>query len=200
MAELLGHIAMGLLFALPAWVLWEGRTAGAFVVFVVMTSKLPDLDLTLQNLGLPVKHHGALHTIVFVVGFSVIAGGVALVVIRPVLRRWWRLTENETVRSGTLYLFVTGGFVLGGLSHLFADVLAADPYEPIEPLWPFLHESVAIHAVHYASPWLNLGLLIVATIIHIAVVVSGLFPIDNPFQRWKQTIPAEDREKHVTRP
>lgn len=194
MAELLGHLAMGLLFALPAWILWDGRTAAAFVTFVLMTSKLPDLDLALQNLGLPVKHHGALHTVVFVIGFAAVAGAVAVAVLQPVLRRWWRLTEGETVRKGTIYLFVTGGFALGGLSHLFADVLAADRYEPIEPLWPFVQESVAIGVVHYTSPWLNLGLLIVATILHLAVVVSKAFPIDHRFRRWKRKLSSSESE------
>lgn len=195
MAELLGHVAMGLLFALPAWALWDGRTAGAFVAFVLLTSKLPDLDLKLQDLGLPVEHHGVLHTVVFVVGFSLVAGAVATAVLRPVLRRWWRLTEDETVRTGTVYLFVTGGFVLGGLSHLFADALAADPYEPIEPLWPFFREPVTMHVVHYTSTALNLGLLIVAVLLHAAVLASGAFPLEHQFRRWKGPLPPGDSER-----
>lgn len=191
MAELLGHLAMGLLFALPAWILWDGRTAGAFVVFVLMTSKLPDLDLKLQSLGLPVKHHGVLHTVVFVVGFSAVAGVVAVALLRPVLRRWWRLTEHEEVQKGTLYLFVTGGFMLGGLSHLFADMLASDRFEPIEPLWPFVQEPFPIHVVHYTSPWLNLGLLIVTTTLHTAIIVSGAFPIEHQFRRWKRALSSQ---------
>lgn len=191
MAELLGHLAMGLLFALPAWILWDERTAGSFVAFVLMTSKVPDLDLKLQSLGLPVKHHGALHTVVFVVGFSAIAGLVAVALLRPVLRRWWRLTEREAVRKGTLYLFVAGGFVLGGLSHLFADMLASDRYEPIEPIWPFVQESFPIHVVHYTSPWLNLGLLIVATILHIMVIMYEVFPVEHQYRCWKRTLSAQ---------
>lgn len=188
MAELLGHLGMGLLFALPAWILWDGRTAGAFVTFVVLTSKLPDLDLTLQNLGLPVEHHGVLHTVVFVVGFSVVAGAVAVAVLRPLLRRWWRLTEHEAVQKGTLYVFVTGGFVLGGLSHLFADMLAADQAQPLEPLWPFIEASFPIHVIHYSSPWLNLGLLTVAVTLHTAVIVPGVFPLDHQFRQWKREL------------
>lgn len=189
MAELLGHLAMGLLFALPAWMLWDGRTAVAFIAFVVSTSKLPDLDLALQNLGLPVKHHGVTHTVLFVFVFAVIVGLVAVTVLRPVLQRWWRLTEDETVQKGTLYLFVTGGLALGGLSHLFADMVAADSYEPIEPFWPVVQESYAIHVVHFTSPWLNIGLLIVATGVHVVVVASGLFPIEHRFREWKRQFP-----------
>lgn len=188
MVQLLGHLAMGLLFALPAWILWDGRTAVAFIAFVLSTVTLPDLDLILQNLGLPVKHHGAIHTVVFVVGFAAIAGFVAVAVLRPVLRRWWRMTEDEDVRKGTIYLFVTGGLALGGLSHLFADMLGADQYEPIEPLWPVVEESIAIHIAHYASPWLNLGLLIVAVSLHLIVITSGAFPIEHRFRRWMREV------------
>lgn len=170
MPLLLGHLAMGLLFALVGWMLWDGRTAVAFIAFVLTTSKLPDLDLRLQSFGMPVKHHGVLHTVVFVVGFAVVAGLVAVAVLRPVLQRWWRLTEGESVRKGTIYLFVTGGFALGGLSHLFADMLAADAYEPIEPFWPFVEKSVELGLVHYESSRVNLGLLLVAVFLHLVVV------------------------------
>lgn len=176
---------MGLLFALPAWILWNERTAAAFVAFVLATSTLPDLDLALQSLGLPVKHHGVLHTVVFVVGFAAVVGVVAVAVLRPVLRHWWRLTEGETVREGTIYLFVAGGFALGGLSHLFVDMLAADSYQSIEPLWPFVEGSVSIYVAPYTSPWLNFGLLLVATTLHTVVVASGLFPLEHRFRRWK---------------
>lgn len=189
MPQLLGHLAMGLLFALPAWMLWDGRTAGAFVAFVLATSKLPDVDLALQSLGLPVEHHGVTHTVVFVVGFAAVAGLVAVAAFRPVLRRWWRVTEDETVQKGTIYLFAMGGLALGGLSHLFADMLAADRYEPIEPLWPFVEGSLPIHVVHYTSSWLNLGLLIVAVSFHAIVLASAIFPLEHRFRRWRRQLP-----------
>lgn len=192
MVQLLGHLAMGLLFALPAWVLWDGRTAAAFVAFVLSTVTLPDLDLVIQNLGLPVKHHGAMHTVAFVVGFAAIAGLVAVAVLRPVLRRWWRMTEDEDVQTGTIYLFVAGGLSLGGLSHLFADMLGADRYEPIEPLWPIVEESIAIDLAHYASPWLNLGLLIAAVALHLVVITAGTFPIEHRFRHWTREVPPDE--------
>lgn len=192
MAQLMGHLAMALLFALPAWILWDGRTGAAFVAFVLATATLPDLDLLLQSFGLPVKHHGATHTVVFVLGVAAVAGLVAVATFRPVLRRWWRMTERETVRNGTIYLFAAGGFALGGLSHLFADMLAADSYESIEPLWPFVEGSVAIYVAHYTSPWLNLGLLVAAATLHTAVVASGVFPIEHRFRRWKLDLSTDE--------
>ena len=185
MSEPLGHIAMALLFALPAWILWDGRTGAAFVAFVLAASTLPDLDLVLGGLGLPVKHHGVMHTVVFVLSVAVVAGFAALTVLKPTLKRWWRLTEDETVRQGTIQLFVTGGFALGGLSHLFADVLASDAYEPIEPLWPVIETEVELGVAHYTSPWLNGVLLVVAVALHAAVLLSGTFPVEHRYRQWR---------------
>lgn len=194
MAQIPGHLAMGLLFALPAWMLWDGRTAAAFVAFVLATSNLPDVDLILQGLGLPVKHHGVTHTLLFVVGFAAVSGLAAVAVFRPLLRRWWYATEGEVVQKGTVYLFVTGGLTLGGLSHLFADMLAADRYEPIEPLWPVVEGSFPIHVLHYTSPWLNVGLLLVAASLHTVVVASATFPLEHRYRRWRRELSSSGPE------
>ena len=191
MSGLYGHIAMALLFALPAWILWDGRTGAAFVAFVLATATLPDLDLVLRNLGFPVKHHGVTHTVVFVLAFAAVAGLFAVAVLRPTLERWWRLTEDETVHGGTVYLFVAGGFALGGLSHLFADMLTSDAYEPIEPLWPLVGTEVELGLAHYASPWANGVLLVVAVALHAAVLVSGAFPLEHRYRRWRAELPPD---------
>lgn len=184
----LGHLAIALLFALPAWILWDGRTGGAFIAFVLLTSTLPDVDLVLQSMGFGVKHHGVTHTILFVVLVGLIAGLVAVAVIRPTLKRWWRLTEDETIQRGTAYLFVAGGFILGGLSHLVGDMLAGDSYEPIEPLWPVIGTEVEFPIAHYTSPWLNGILLVVAIVLHLAVVSSGLFPVEHRYRHWRREL------------
>jgi len=177
MVEPLGHVAVGLLFALPAWFIWDGRTAAAFVVFVLATSSLPDVDLLLQAAGLPVKHHGVTHTVVFVLGFAVLVGGVGTRLFGPVLRRWWWLTEDERVNRGTLYAFVGGGLALGGLSHLLADALAGDWAEPIEPFWPVLETSFELGLFAYDTVWANLGLLLVALALHLPLFVSDALPV-----------------------
>jgi hypothetical protein len=175
---------MALLFALPAWILWDGRTGSAFVGFVLATATVPDLDLVLHGLGLPVKHHGVMHTVVFVLGVAVLAGAVAVAVLKPTLKRWWRLTEDETADERTITLFVTGGFALGGLSHLFADMLAGDGYEPIEPLWPVVQSEIEFTVAHYTSPWLNGILFAVAVALHLGVLLSGTFPIETRVRGW----------------
>lgn len=184
MSLLAGHLGMGLLFALPAWILWDGRVSAVFVAFVVSTSKLPDLDITLGNLGFPVKHHGVVHTVTFVVAFSVVAAVLTVAVLRPLLRRWWLETEDETVPTGTLFLFTVGGFTLGGISHLVADVMAADPVEPVEPLWPFIEEPVELGLFYYASPWMNLGLLLVAVALHLVLFSLDAVPLETRYRRW----------------
>jgi membrane-bound metal-dependent hydrolase YbcI (DUF457 family) len=201
MPELLGHLAMGLLFALPAWMLWDGRTAASFVLFVLATSKLPDVDLVLQGLGLPVQHHGVFHTVLFVSLFSVLAGAVAVALFRPVIRRWCGLGEGEAVHSGTVYLFVTGGLVLGGVSHLVADMLAADGYQPIEPFWPIVQETYPVHAIHYSSPWINLWLLVFAAGCHAVVLATAAFPLEHRFRHWSRELAEEsDRSAGEHRP
>lgn len=185
MTALWGHLAMGLLFALPAWVLWDGRVSAAFVALVLTTVTLPDLDLVAQDLGLPVEHHGAMHTVAFVVAFAAIAGLVAVVVLRPVLE-WRRDGDDDPLRRGTIYLFVTAGFALGGLSHLFADVLGADTYPDIEPFWPIVEEPIAIDVAHYTATWLNAGLLVVAVALHLVLFSLEAVPVDHRY-RYRDT-------------
>lgn len=198
MPELLGHLAMGLLFALPAWMLWDGRTAVGFIGFVLATSKLPDVDLVLQAYGLPVHHHGVTHTVLFVVVSSVVVGAVAVALFRPVIKQACDLGEDEAVHKGTIYVFVTGGLVLGGLSHLFADMLAADGYQRIEPFWPVFQETYSIHVVHFTSPWLNLWLLVVAATLHAIVIASGLFPLEHRFRYWTRQFSADGGDSGST--
>lgn len=195
MPELLGHLAMGLLFAFPAWMLWDGRTAAGFIGFVMATSKLPDVDILLKELGLPFHHHGVTHTLAFVLVFSVVVGAIGVVLFRPVIKRWCGLTEGETVHTGTVYLFVTGGLVLGGVSHVFADMLADDGYQKIEPFWPVVQETYSIHVAHFTSPWLNLWLLVVAATLHALVVASGIFPLEHPFRYWTRQLAVNDEDR-----
>lgn len=184
MPQLAGHVGMALLFALPAWIVWDGRVSAAFVAFVVSTSMLPDLDLLLRDLGLPVKHHGVVHTVTFVVAFSAVATLVAVTLLRPLLERWWLRAEDERINVGSLVLFVGGGFVLGGSGHLVADVMATDHFEPVEPLWPFVEEPVALGLFHYTSTWMNVGLLLAAVSLHLALFAVDAIPLETRYRRW----------------
>ena len=186
MVKLMGHIAVGLLFALPAWFVWDGRTALAFVGFVLSTVMLPDIDLLLRHFIPTVHHHGVTHTVVFVVLVAVVAGVLVARVVMPVLERWWVESENRLVAERTVYLFVTGGLLLGGLSHLFVDMLSApDIAPPIEPLWPFLDKPISVDLIYYSSIWWNLGLLAVAVAVHLLLAYLDAFPVVDPVRTGK---------------
>lgn len=185
MVEQIGHVAIALLFALPAWIFWDGRTGGVFVVFVLATASIPDLDLWVRDYVSFVEHHGVMHTVVFVVSIAIVAGIVAVAVATPTLKRWWRLTEDERVDKSTVQLFVTSAFALGGLSHLVGDVLADDAYQKVEPFWPVVRTEVHVGIGHYTSPWLNGFLLVVAVALHAAVLLSGQFPLEHRFRRMR---------------
>lgn len=177
MVKLMGHVAIGLLFSTPAWYLWHGRTRLAFIGFVLATVMLPDVDLVLQHVIPGVEHHGVTHTILFVVTVSVVVGLLASHVLMPALRRWWFTSEADVASKATIYRFVIGGLLLGGLSHLFADILSApDIAQPTEPLWPLFDKPIAIDVIYYSSIWWNLGLLVVALLVHLglAVHIGGL--------------------------
>lgn len=184
--EPIGHLALALVFALPAWILWDGRTGGAFVGFVLAASTLPDVDIVLMRRGVPIQHHTVTHTVTFVALVAAVGTLLAVATLRPTLRRWWRLTEDEPVRRGTIALFAGGGLLPGGVSHLLGDVLADDGYEPIEPLWPLVGAEIEFPLAHYTSPWLNGILRAVAVALHVAVVLSGTFPLEHRFRHWRR--------------
>jgi len=176
--EVLGHFAMALLWALPAWYRWDGRVSLAFVGFVLATAMLPDVDLVLRTVLPGVHHHGVTHTVAFVSAVALVAGVVVARGLLPRIERWWIRSEGHAIPRADAYAFVVGGLLFGGLSHVFADVLSApDVASPVEPLWPFLDEPIVVDAIYYAAPEWNGGLLLVALALHGLVVYADVAPI-----------------------
>lgn len=171
MVDVAGHIAIGMLWALPAWFLWNVRTSVVFIGIVVVAALLPDLDLWINKvLPLLIHHHGVTHTVVYVVGVAVV---VATVVATTLPRLIDRQLDSERFWASNLFLFVFVAMVLGGLSHLFADMLSApDIAQPIEPLWPFYNSSISVDLVWYNSPVWNIGLLTVTVLLHVTVAYA----------------------------
>lgn len=166
MVDVMGHFAMALLFALPAWALWEGRVSLAFVGFAVSTAMLPDVDLVLQTV-LPIEHHGVTHTVLFVTLVALLVGALVEYGGKERLERHWLRSRGYRLQPGTLFLFVFAGLLLGGYSHLFADMLSApDIAAPVEPFWPFFEKPWSVNVIWYNSPWWNRGLLTVAVLAH----------------------------------
>jgi hypothetical protein len=180
MVDVMGHLAMGLLWALPAWFIWNRRVTLAFLALAATAALLPDVDLWLHKLApAQVHHHGVTHTVLFVVVLSVVVGAVVAGLFTRRVDRW---LQSERFTPGSLFVFTTGGFLVGGLSHLFADMLSApDIASPIEPFWPFFDKPWAVDVIWYNSPWWNVGLLTVAVLLHVGLAVITE-PVEHPYR------------------
>ncbi|WP_276255232.1 metal-dependent hydrolase [Halomontanus rarus] len=181
MVEPIGHVAMALLFAVPAWLLWGRRPAVTFTVLTQVTALLPDIDLFFENhFGHPLlQHHGVTHTIPFVV-VGVVFGLVAAYALTPVLNAN-RLVHSDSITPATTFVFTTAAFWAGGLAHIFVDLLSAAPDAAMEPLWPLYREDVVVNIVAYDSTPVNLGLIVCAVVIHVGLYRAERYPYET---RW----------------
>jgi len=196
MVDVSGHFAMALLFAAPAWLLWERRGALGFTAFALLTAMLPDTDLVLQQY-LPLTHHGVTHTVVFVALVGVITGAIAA--------RWLtaHLNAHAWIRSGaipaqTVFIFATAGLLTGGLSHVFADVLSApDAAAPLAPFWPMYGGHIIVDVIYYDSPIWNFGLLAVAILVHVTLARADRYPVTRRYsigEREERVAPTTGEE------
>ena len=182
----MGHFGMALLWAAPAWLVWDGRVSLWFIGFALATAMLPDADLVLREF-LPVTHHGVTHTLVFVVGVSILAGLVVEYALHDRLNRTLLGPRGYEAAPGGLFLFATSGLLLGGVSHIFADTLSApDIAAPLNPFWPFFDRPYSIDLIWYDSPWWNVGLLTVTVALHLALAYRDL-RVDHPYTIGKRT-------------
>jgi len=180
MVDVMGHLAMGLLWAAPAWFFWSRRVSLTFVGIAVVAAPLPDMDLWIEKLAPAlIHHHGITHTVVFVAALSLTVGGIVAATQRRPLDRWlW--TERATTPG--VAMFTVAAFLIGGLSHLFADILSApDIAQPLEPFWPVYPEPVIVDLIWYNSPLWNAGLLAVTVLLHLflALIVD---PFDHQYR------------------
>jgi len=108
MVDVTGHLAMALLFAAPAWLVWGRRGALGFTGFALVTAMLPDTDLVLQQV-FPITHHGVTHTMVFVLLLSILVGAAVAKWLTPrfAATRWIRSTN---IASETVFVFATAGW------------------------------------------------------------------------------------------
>ncbi|WP_255148832.1 metal-dependent hydrolase [Halorarius halobius] len=181
MVDVSGHLAMALLFAAPAWLLWHRREALAFVGLALATAMLPDADLYLRRV-LPVHHHGVTHTVVFVVAASVVGGVVAARLLTDRLNDS-RVIEPGTVATPVVFAFAAGGLFTGGLSHVVADVLSApDKASALEPLWPLYPQPLGIDVIYYDAPLWNFGLFAVAVAVHVGLSRLERYPLDTRYR------------------
>lgn len=171
MVDIMGHIAFGLLFAVPAWFVWGRRASAAFVGLAAVAALLPDVDLWLQWL-LPgvIHHHGVMHTVVFVVLASVVLGGIVAVTLNGRLNDW---IDDEYFGTQRLFTFSFAAILAGSLSHLVADMLSApDISTPIEPFWPLFNKPWAVDLVWYNAWWINVGFLALMVVLHLILAYT----------------------------
>lgn len=159
-----GHVGIGLLLAAPAWFLLSGEDMLAFLRYVGMAVLLPDIDVYVQG----VPHRGVTHTVPFVVAVALAGGLLAVAVSRLTARRW---VASRAPSSGKLFALAAGGALLGGLSHLFLDVLSYSAVPmPLTLGWPLLDQPFAYAAVYYTDPVVNYGLLAAGLVANLTIV------------------------------
>ena len=173
MVDVLGHVAMALLWSIPSWFLWHRLSSLAFIGFVLLTAMVPDVDLYLPG----VVHHGVTHTVLFVGIVALVGGALLTIVVTPTLRRWWRRNGRESSRA-SVYRFVTSGLFVGGSSHLFIDMLSAGTggNPPLEPFWPVFTAPLSIDFIYYSSFRWNGGLLVLALVVHVVLFARESSP------------------------
>ncbi|MFC4247730.1 metal-dependent hydrolase [Natribaculum luteum] len=181
MVDVTGHFGMALLFAAPAWFVWGRRGALGFTAFALVTAMLPDSDLVLQQV-LPITHHGVTHTLLFVVLLSTLGGFVAARWLTDYFNTHSRIRSTD-IASETVFVFATTGLLVGGTSHLFADVLSApDIAPPLSPFWPFYPEPVIVDVIYYDSPLWNFGLIGVALAVHLVLARHEGVPLETRYR------------------
>lgn len=175
MVDILGHLGMALLWSTPAWLLWGRRGSVAFAGVVLLTALLPDVDLYLRG----VPHHGPTHSIAFVGAVALVAGALITVIAVAAIRRVWWLQETEFPSAASLYVFFTSGLFVGGMSHVFTDMLSTSSFErPVNPFWPLFEKPFSVYVIHeFSAPIWNGGLLLVAFLIHAVLFVFGGIPV-----------------------
>ncbi|WP_254530555.1 metal-dependent hydrolase [Natrinema gelatinilyticum] len=181
MVDVTGHLAMAMLFAAPAWILWGRRGALGFTGFALATAMLPDSDLVLRHV-LPVTHHGVTHTVVFVTLVSLITGFATSKWLTEWFNghRWIRSTQIE---MSTVFVFATSGLLVGGTSHLFADILSApDIAPPLKPFWPFYSKPIIVDVIYYDSLLWNVGLIVVAIALHLVLARYQSYPLETRYR------------------
>jgi inner membrane protein len=120
--------------------------------------------------------------VLFVAVMSVLGGAIAARVLteRFNANRWIRSTH---ITERTVFAFVTAGFLTGGLSHIFADLLSApDVAQPLEPLWPLYDKPIAIDVIYYDSPLWNFGLLALALAVHFILFRHEDYPVETRYR------------------
>jgi inner membrane protein len=158
MVDVAGHVGMALVWLGVVWfVVSNRRTAAVFVLIGLPFGLFPDIDLYLRRIFPTLHHHGVVHTVLAVSVVGIVAGTILARTLVPWLadRGYVPLDALDSADALTI-----GVALLGGYSHLFADILSApDISQPIEPFWPLYMQPVSIDVFYYTGFWATWGLL-----------------------------------------
>ncbi len=168
MVDVAGHIGMALIWLGVVWfVVSDRRTAIVFVLVGLPFGLLPDIDLYLRRVFPTIHHHGVIHTILVVSLVGIVAGTILARTLVPWLADRGYVSANALDDAHSLTI---GAVLLGGYSHLFADILSApDISQPIEPFWPLYLQPVSIDVFYYTGFWATWGLLGLGLLVQAAV-------------------------------
>ncbi len=149
---------MALLFAAPAWLVFDRATPSlAFTALTASTGMFPDVDLVLMRY-LFVEHHGLTHSLLFTLPAALVLGGIVTggyLAVRSGGRSAW-----------SVYAFASAALFAGMLAHLFADMLTSpDIAPPVKPFWPVLKTQVALDLAFVKSNLWNLGTLALGIVV-----------------------------------
>jgi membrane-bound metal-dependent hydrolase YbcI (DUF457 family) len=162
-----GHIGLALLFAAPAWLVFEEFKAGlAFSSLAALTGMFPDLDIYVMRYVF-VEHHGLMHSLTFLVPAALVLGGV-------VAGGYLAVRSSDHPSAAAVYGFVTVALFTGMLAHMAGDVLTSpDIAPPIKPLYPIIDSRFVLDAAFVKSNLWNLGPLALGLLVQGTLAVRG---------------------------
>jgi inner membrane protein len=159
-----GHLGGALLCGAPGvavlGVFVSPIAAGMWLCCLIGTASLPDIDQKL-----PIPHRGPTHSVVFVVGASLVLGGLATAGVRAFSTSIVAETLLGDEMLSTLSVPVVaattvGGCLVGLTSHLLVDALTVGRGRlAVHPLWPISKRPLRFGFTTADSTIWNYGLL-----------------------------------------
>jgi membrane-bound metal-dependent hydrolase YbcI (DUF457 family) len=166
---------MALLFVAPvALLLDRKRRYPPVLVLALATALLPDIDGKIPFS----HHHGGPHTVLFALSASLAIGLALAFVSANVSWLARRIDSVPAFRPRAAFALGVGGALAGLGSHLFADLLMIPIDDnPVEPLWPFSQETLALGLMHPGDPVWNWGLLAAGVVVQLSLLALFVPPI-----------------------